>query len=233
MKNPCLECAHHLSGGDKNAACCAECADRVKYVAGIGGKFCSAPIEMTDMGRRRPDANKKKEERMNTMPETTTRTCNKCGETKPLDEFRKNNTCTHGREPVCKACRRIYASEKYANQRKITSDLDADADNIRRDLPKYAPAEPDTDLQVQPLPGAAVDPLTVQVGGDHYKHFAIQPIEFSTRNRLGFIEGCIIKRICRYNRPGGKGLQDLLKIKHEIDCLITIDEKEKAEGRQA
>ena len=66
--------------------------------------------------------------------------------------------------------------------------------------------------------------LDVQVGGSHYKGFVIQPAEFSRRNKLGFIEGCIVKRICRYNQPGGKGRQDLEKIKHEIDLILAIDE---------
>lgn len=68
-----------------------------------------------------------------------------------------------------------------------------------------------------------IDPLLTQVGGDHYKDFIIQPIEFITKNKLGFIQGCIIKRICRYNKKGGKGKEDLLKIKHEIDILIDLE----------
>ena len=66
------------------------------------------------------------------------------------------------------------------------------------------------------------NPLDDQVGGNHYKQFAIQPIEFTTKNKLGFIQGDVVKRICRYNLPGGKGLQDLEKIKHEIDILIHL-----------
>lgn len=65
--------------------------------------------------------------------------------------------------------------------------------------------------------------LDVQIGGDHYKGFVIQPIEFSTRNGLGFIQGCVVKRICRYKEKGGKGLEDLKKIKHEIDVLIDLE----------
>ena len=61
-------------------------------------------------------------------------------------------------------------------------------------------------------------PLNVQVGGDHYRKMKIQPVEFILANDLGFLEGCIIKRICRYKDKGG--VQDLLKIKHEIDLLI-------------
>ena len=65
--------------------------------------------------------------------------------------------------------------------------------------------------------------LKEQVGGQHYKCFEIQPIEFITKNRLSFLQGDIIKRTCRYNKDGGKGLQDLEKIKHEIDLIIELE----------
>lgn len=63
--------------------------------------------------------------------------------------------------------------------------------------------------------------LKTQVGGDHYKQFEIQPVEFITRNNLGFIQGNIIKYICRYKFKNGK--QDLEKIKHYIDLLIQLE----------
>lgn len=66
------------------------------------------------------------------------------------------------------------------------------------------------------------NPLDIQVGGDHYKDFKIQPVEFIEQNNLGFLQGCIVKRISRYDKPTGKGLQDLLKIKHEVDLLIEL-----------
>ena len=59
-----------------------------------------------------------------------------------------------------------------------------------------------------------------QVGGNHYKDFAIQPTEFIEKNKLTFLEGCIIKRICRHAKKNG--LEDLLKAKHEIDMLIEL-----------
>jgi hypothetical protein len=70
--------------------------------------------------------------------------------------------------------------------------------------------------------------LDRQVGGDHYKGFEIQPVEFITRNKLGFLQGNIIKRICRYNRLRGAftALDDLLKIKHEVDLLIELERLE-------
>jgi hypothetical protein len=60
-----------------------------------------------------------------------------------------------------------------------------------------------------------------QVGGDHYKSLRIQPAEFIQRNNLGFLEGCIIKRMCRYKSKGG--MEDLQKAKHEIDLLIELE----------
>lgn len=67
------------------------------------------------------------------------------------------------------------------------------------------------------------NPLETQVGGDHYKNFKIQPIEYSMKNNLNFIQGDIVKRITRYNALGGEGRQDLEKIKHEIDLLILLE----------
>jgi hypothetical protein len=61
-----------------------------------------------------------------------------------------------------------------------------------------------------------------QVGGSHYKGFVFQPIEFIVKNDLSFLAGCIIKRICRYDKDGGKGIQDLEKIKHEVDLIIEL-----------
>ena len=63
-----------------------------------------------------------------------------------------------------------------------------------------------------------MEALKKQIGGDHYKKFKIQPIEFILANNLGFAEGCIIKYICRYKFKGGK--EDLEKIKHYVDILI-------------
>lgn len=68
--------------------------------------------------------------------------------------------------------------------------------------------------------------LDTQIGGEHYKKHVIQPVEFITKNKLGFLEGCVIKRICRYEDKNGR--EDLEKIKHEIDLLIELKY-----GRQA
>lgn len=63
--------------------------------------------------------------------------------------------------------------------------------------------------------------LEEQVGGNHYKEFRIQPIEFIEGNDLGFAVGNVIKYVCRYKHKNGK--EDLLKAKHYIDLLIELE----------
>ena len=79
--------------------------------------------------------------------------------------------------------------------------------------------------------------LERQVGGDHYKGYAIQPIEFFIKNNIPFTQADIIKRILRFDKPTGKGKEDLLKIKHEIDLLLELhaafnDKKELSEAEK-
>jgi Protein of unknwon function (DUF3310) len=66
------------------------------------------------------------------------------------------------------------------------------------------------------------DPLDTQVGGNHYKHYKIQPIEFIHANNLGFLEGCVVKRLCRHAMPGGKGREDIEKAMHELELLLEL-----------
>ena len=62
-----------------------------------------------------------------------------------------------------------------------------------------------------------------QIGGNHYSNMVIQPIEFIHKNNLSFIQGNIIKYVCRYKSKGG--IEDLNKAKHYIDLLIEFEEK--------
>ena len=66
--------------------------------------------------------------------------------------------------------------------------------------------------------------LGTQVGGSHYKDMKIQPVEFIHANGIGFLEGCIIKRICRWRSKDG--VKDLEKIKHEVDLLIELHQRD-------
>jgi hypothetical protein len=59
----------------------------------------------------------------------------------------------------------------------------------------------------------------------HYTRFKIQPIEFCKANDLGYLEGNVIKYVCRYPYKG-QAMKDLLKARDYIDHLIE-KQKEK------
>lgn len=63
--------------------------------------------------------------------------------------------------------------------------------------------------------------LETQVAGNHYKQFKIQPIEFTMKNGLGFIEGNIIKYISRHKLKNGA--EDIMKVKHYAELLLEIE----------
>ena len=62
--------------------------------------------------------------------------------------------------------------------------------------------------------------LDRQVQGNHYKSFKIQPIEFITKNKLSFIQGNIIKYVCRFNKKNGN--EDIDKIIHYCELQIEL-----------
>lgn len=64
--------------------------------------------------------------------------------------------------------------------------------------------------------------LNRQVGGDHYRSCATQPVEYIEANGLGFLEGCVIKRVTRHNKPTGKGREDIEKAIHELRLLLQL-----------
>ena len=65
--------------------------------------------------------------------------------------------------------------------------------------------------------------LDVQVGGDHYKKMAIQPIEYNIKNNISFAEGNIIKYISRWKFKNG--IEDLKKALHCLQVLIELEEE--------
>jgi len=64
-----------------------------------------------------------------------------------------------------------------------------------------------------------------QIGGKHYTGFKIAPIEFIVKNKLSFIQGCVIKYICRFENKNG--VEDLEKIKHYCDLQIQLLQNKK------
>jgi len=61
----------------------------------------------------------------------------------------------------------------------------------------------------------------VQIGGDHYKIYKIQPTEFIHSNSIPFIEGNVIKYVMRHKHKNG--IEDLKKARHYIDLLIQYE----------
>lgn len=57
-----------------------------------------------------------------------------------------------------------------------------------------------------------------QVAGSHYKDFAIQPGEFIHRNGIGFLEGNVIKYVCRHRAKAGR--EDIEKAIHYLQLLL-------------
>lgn len=64
-------------------------------------------------------------------------------------------------------------------------------------------------------------PLQTQVGGNHYKDFKIQPVEFCMVNNLNFCQSSVVKYVCRYKNKNGK--QDIDKAIHFLQILKQIE----------
>lgn len=72
------------------------------------------------------------------------------------------------------------------------------------------------------------DPFAKQVGGNHYKQYAIQPYEFFYKNNIPHHKAAIIRRILRFDHPTGKGMTDLDKIIHEVELIKKLWGEENA-----
>ncbi len=64
--------------------------------------------------------------------------------------------------------------------------------------------------------------VSKQVAGNHYQ-LPIEPWDYITRNKLGYLEGNIIKYISRYKRKNG--IEDLHKAMHYLEKLIEEESK--------
>ena len=73
------------------------------------------------------------------------------------------------------------------------------------------------------------NPWNSQVGGDHYKKYAIQPMEYSMKNNLDPLQHTAIKYLTRF-RDKGTPIEDLRKARHCIDLLIAYESSEDVEN---
>ena len=99
----------------------------------------------------------------------------------------------------------------------------------------YLPASQDGDSSQCPdddsyLPSKQVlsptSALDKQEGGNHYKGCTIQPIEYIHANKLGYIEGNVVKYITRHTSKGGA--EDVRKVIHYCELLLQLQYGEKA-----
>lgn len=65
--------------------------------------------------------------------------------------------------------------------------------------------------------------LKEQIGGEHYKNFAIQPVEYISKNGIGFLAGNVIKYISRYNQVGGGAGEDIRKAIHYCNLILELE----------
>ncbi len=68
--------------------------------------------------------------------------------------------------------------------------------------------------------GHPESPLATQVGGNHYKQMAIQPVEFITKNSIPYLEGNVIKYVTRHKSKAG--LEDIKKAIHYLQLIAEL-----------
>jgi hypothetical protein len=65
------------------------------------------------------------------------------------------------------------------------------------------------------------DALASQVGGDHYRKLAIQPVHYIHANKLDFLQGNIVKYATRHKDKGGA--EDVRKIIHYARLILELE----------
>jgi hypothetical protein len=88
-----------------------------------------------------------------------------------------------------------------------------------RDFYKYPLPPHLTEEELDELEkGIPVPALSKQIGGDHYKTMAIQPIDYIISNNLGWCEGNAVKYITRHKLKGQRA--DIEKAIHYLQILL-------------
>ena len=97
-------------------------------------------------------------------------------------------------------------------------DLLEEREMAKRKINDITPAEWDAMAERGKETQAQYDALNKQVGGQHYASMKIQPVEFITANELGFLEGNVVKYICRHHAKNGA--EDIKKAIHYCELLL-------------
>jgi hypothetical protein len=77
------------------------------------------------------------------------------------------------------------------------------------------------DIEYEAKYGKKTNALDKQVDGNHYKDLAIQPMEYSFKNKLDPAQHTAIKYVTRFRNKGGR--RDLEKAIHCIEMLIELE----------
>ena len=67
--------------------------------------------------------------------------------------------------------------------------------------------------------------MSDQVGGDHYRNKAIEPIRYIMENNLGYCEGNVIKYVTRHREKGGA--QDIRRAIQYLNFILQHQYGEK------
>lgn len=74
------------------------------------------------------------------------------------------------------------------------------------------------------MPGTEmINALEKQEGGNHYKGYSIQPIEYIHANNIPFAEGSVVKYVTRWRDKNG--VADLKKAIHFLELLIELESR--------
>lgn len=69
-------------------------------------------------------------------------------------------------------------------------------------------------------PRAPTSALDIQEGGNHYKKYKIQPVEFAFANNMPFLDANAFKYICRH--ADKNGIADLRKARHYLELMAEM-----------
>ncbi len=121
------------------------------------------------------------------------------------------------------ACIQGCKDARHAEAKKLLSvaGLTPQPGNINDFAAKGVVAGPERCEQKQ-LHANSQPALNRQVGGGHYKHFTIQPVEYITKNNIPYLEGNVIKYVSRWKEKGG--FEDLDKAIHYIQLIKELHE---------
>lgn len=79
--------------------------------------------------------------------------------------------------------------------------------------------------------GEMLDSLRKQEGGNHYRKYDIQPIEYIIANDIGFLAGNVIKYATRYRDKNGA--EDIRKAIHYLNLILEFEYPANAEASGA